>query len=298
MSALSKFPRRLLREPVFHFLVAGACIFVLARYAPSAPVAQPRHVEVTAADLARIQKNFQIFAGRAPRPEELEQLVQDYVLDEIMVREALDRGLDKGDTQIRQRLREKMQFVLEADKPQPEPTDAQLAEYLAKNAEYYQFPPQISFKQIFLSPSLRQEHLQSDAEALLEKLRAEGPDATPQGAGDPIPLPAEYRRAAVSRVELMFGKPMVEQLLKTELNQWQGPFESDLGLHLALVAERLESRVPDLEEVRDAVRREWLAEDSARRQEEAQEKLKGLYTISIAPMPKVTDKAKQAAAKE
>ena len=124
MSELSTSPRpfflRILREPVLHFVVLGAALFAYGRVAPEAAPLPERHIEVTPADLARLQKNFEVFAGRAPQPEELEELVQDYVLDEILVQEALSRGLDKDDPEIRQRLRQKMERFFRANYPENE----------------------------------------------------------------------------------------------------------------------------------------------------------------------------------
>jgi parvulin-like peptidyl-prolyl isomerase len=49
-----------------------------------------------------------------------------------------------------------------------------------------------------------------------------------------------------------------------EPGRWTGPVESGYGVHLVLVRERTEGGLPELPDVREVVRREWLA---ARRRE-------------------------------
>ena len=39
--------------------------------------------------------------------------------------------------------------------------------------------------------------------------------------------------------------------------QWFGPVESGYGVHLVFVEDRTEGRLPELAEIRDAVRRNW-----------------------------------------
>ena len=50
---------------------------------------------------------------RPPTETELKGLVDDYVREEIATREALAMGLDRDDTVIRRRLRQKLEFLVE-----------------------------------------------------------------------------------------------------------------------------------------------------------------------------------------
>jgi hypothetical protein len=65
------------------------------------------------------------------------------------------------------------------------------------------------------------------------------------------------------------------------IGRWQGPIESGYGLHLVFVAERTDGRLPELSEVREAVRRAW--DDDHRSQANAKfyRDLLGRYTVTI-----------------
>lgn len=59
------------------------------------------------------------------------------MLEEIYYRKALAMGIDQDDTIIRQRLRQKLEFLLEDTGAQVEPTDADLEAYIAANPEQF-----------------------------------------------------------------------------------------------------------------------------------------------------------------
>ncbi len=64
----------------------------------------------------------------------------------------------------------------------------------------------------------------------------------------------------IERAFRKFGKKFSEALLKTETGSWKGPIRSGFGLHLVFINEHIEGRVPELDEVRDVVARDWSAE--------------------------------------
>ena len=99
--------------------------------------------------------------------------------------------------------------------------------------------------------------------------------------GDPLPLPASLEGASESEVARLFGQQFTEGLATVETGRWSGPVQSGYGYHLVYVSERIEGRVPALEEVQAEVQREWM---SQRRQETVDglyERLAENYTIDI-----------------
>ncbi|MEQ1890112.1 MAG: hypothetical protein ABL951_13185, partial [Alphaproteobacteria bacterium] len=126
--------KRLLKEPLLHFLLLALMIF--AAYGVLAPPAaeKPDSIIVTA---SRIEQLAAVFARTWQRPaatEELKGLIDDYVKEEIYVREALALGLDKDDTVVRRRLRLKMEFLHDTEIDALAPSDAELDVYLKAHA--------------------------------------------------------------------------------------------------------------------------------------------------------------------
>jgi hypothetical protein len=199
----------------------------------------------------------------------LQGLVRDRVRDEVYCREAMALGLDKDDTVIRRRLRQKMEFVSDDIAAQTEPTDADLIAYLQAHPDAFRVEQRFTFRQVYLNPEKHGAHLARDTAQLLTQLNRAGGKADVSALGDSFLLEHTFTAAPASEVAKQFGEHFAAQLGELAPGQWQGPVESGYGVHLVLVSERTEGHLPALAEVRDAVRREW----ANARQMEANEKL-------------------------
>ena len=133
--------RRLLREPLLHFILLGLALFAVDA------VLRERTVEAAGEDIVvspgRIENLAALFAKtwrRPPTTEELGSLVDDYVLEEALYREGLALGVDRDDTIIRRRVRQKMEFLIDDVVEMVEPTEADLKTWLAENPGSYARP--------------------------------------------------------------------------------------------------------------------------------------------------------------
>src|SRR5262252_7362068 len=101
--------KRILREPLLHFLLLGALLFALDAWLhPQDVRVQSHRIVLTQDDLRQLAVQW-LAQGRAlPTPKELQSLVDQRVSEEILFREALNLGLDKDDEIIKRRLAQKM----------------------------------------------------------------------------------------------------------------------------------------------------------------------------------------------
>jgi len=128
---------KLLREPLVHFLLLGALLFLAFDVYGKRSDAAPGSIRVTRGEIAALAAGYEQTWLRAPTPKELDALIEDQVRGEIYYREAIALGLDKGDTVVRRRLREKLEFVSEDSAAQAEPTDEILRAHYAAHAEAF-----------------------------------------------------------------------------------------------------------------------------------------------------------------
>ena len=273
------------REPLFHFLLAGAALFLLFRVLNAGQTGAPRDIVITQARVEALAENFSRTWMRPPTAEELRGLVDDYVAEEVYYREAIAMGLDRDDTVIRRRLRQKMEFISEGVATAVEPTDAQLQEYLGRHAEKFLEPSRLSFQQVFLSSEKRGEAARGDAERVLAGLVAGRGGGDPQALGDPTLLPPALDSASPAEIANVFGSEFAAQLDEAPVGQWSGPVQSGFGLHLVRVDARTAGAMPTLEQIRPIVVREWQAEQKQQTNAAFLDQLRAKYDVRVEGAP-------------
>ncbi|MBY5326686.1 peptidyl-prolyl cis-trans isomerase [Rhizobium leguminosarum] len=245
-----------MREPLVHFLALALLIFAGYGLLGADTDDKPDSIVVTASKIEQMATVFTKTWQRPPTAEELKGLIDDHVKEEILVRQALEIGLDRDDTVVRRRLRQKMEFLNAADAETLTATEAELDAYLKANAATFEIDPMLAFQQIVLNPQRPGEAIEQKAAAILEVLLSQ-PAADPASLGDASLLPPELPLTSKTSIGQTFGADFAEELDKIPAGQWTGPVNSGFGLHLIRVTERVPGRVPTLDEVRDAVAREW-----------------------------------------
>jgi hypothetical protein len=274
--------RLLLREPLVHFLLLGAALFALDAWlrAPAA-TEQGGEIVVGEARIRNLAQNFRRTWQRPPTRAELDGLIQDYIREEVLYREALALGLDRDDTIIRRRLRQKMEFVSDEAAALATPTDQDLADYLAAHPDQFQVPPRATFTQVYLDPRRRTKTLDADAKRLIDALNAEG-SAKPEKLSDSLLLlEPHYEDVTKPVVSRLFGERFAEALFEQPVGRWVGPIVSGYGVHVV----RLDSTTPGgtaaLEDVRPLVEREWANVKRRELQEALYEKLRAKYQVTV-----------------
>ena len=273
--------RRLLREPLLHFLLIGTALFLLYGALNRGRSDAPREIVISEARVEAIAENFATVWMRPPTAVELKGLIDDYVAEEIYYREAIAMGLDQDDTVIRRRLRQKMEFISEGIADSVEPTDAQLQAYLESNAGKFASPAELTFRQVYLSAERRGDKVRADAEKLLAQLQAGAGLVDPADAGDPTLLPAEMVSASPQAIANAFGAEFAQQIDEAPVGQWAGPIESTFGLHVVRVDERVTGKSPTLAEIRPIVLREWQSDERRRQNSSFLAALRDKYEIRV-----------------
>lgn len=282
MKAPSSLPRRLLREPLVHFLALGAALFLLFAAVGRDEDAATRRIVVSPGAVEHLSAVFQRTWQRPPTPAELEGLVADHVREEILYREAVALRLDRDDVIVRRRMRQKLELLAEGLGRVAEPSDEELAAFLAGDPDRYRVEPRVSFQQVYVSRDRRGADAAAAATRLLAALRA-GED--PAVLGDPLPLPTTVRDVSLSEAGRQFGESFSEQLARLPVGAWSGPVESGFGPHLVLVEARSQPRLPALGEIRDAVLRDWQAARAEAASDELYRSLRARYDVVVETPP-------------
>ena len=271
------------REPLVHFLLAGAAIYGLyGLAAPDVVDEQANRITVTAGEVDWLAASWQKRWNRLPTPEERTGLIDEYVRETIFYREALAMGLDRNDTIIRRRLAQKLEFLSQDLIATVPPTEEELRAYFTEHGARYQLPSLTTFTHVFVDPDRRGERTLADAEAIRTALQEFGsPGEGAAQLGDPFMLQTYYPERSEREIAKLFGAEFARKLAQLEPGRWHGPVLSGYGPHLVYVESHSDTVPAEFAAVRERVRQDW--EDARRRvfEEEYYANLRARYEVVI-----------------
>ncbi len=189
--------RKLLKDPLVHFLLIGAGLFALSAWRGEWIRAGRERIVIGADQVAQVRDAATLLKGRAPTDDEVAALIEPTIRDEVLYREALALKLDQNDDEVRRRLVDKMNYLTQ-DTADPAPSsDAELREFYDRSPARFEMPELATFDQVFFSPAERGESVEADANAGIAALRSGRP---PEEVGDHTPLRASYENAPRDQV--------------------------------------------------------------------------------------------------
>jgi parvulin-like peptidyl-prolyl isomerase len=280
--------KRLLREPLLHFLLLGTGLFgFYALMQTGRPAIAPStEIRLSLDEIAQLTLVYQSQWRRPPTPQELARLVEEKVQQEILYREALSMGLDKDDEIVKRRMAQKMQFLAEDVAAAREPTTDELRSWFEKNQAQFAQPPRLSFRQLYFSPDRHGARARDDAEQALAKLAGQPVDAKiANSLAAPSMFQDYYRDRAPEYLGKEFGPPFALAVANLSPGSWQGPIESGFGWHLVFVDTVIPGRVPAFEEIESDVKTAWLGDQKRQAWHEAYAEMRAKYTVLLPGVP-------------
>jgi hypothetical protein len=287
--------KRFLKEPLLHFLAAGLGLFVLFGIVNRGERDADPNVVVVDHDalLTFVQYRIKAFNPALAKKkleslsdEELQRLIDDYVREEVLHREALAIGLDEDDYVIRRRLVQKLEFITEGlTEASIEVDEAALRRYFDANKTDYYVEPFVTFTHVFFAT---EDRPLDEARALAEKKlgelnRAGTPFSDAPKHGDRFLYHVNYVERTPDYVASHFGVPMAKALFELEPNDllWRGPFVSPYGVHLALLITNEPGREPELAEIEGRVREDAKRAMIQQKTDETVADIVGTYDVRV-----------------
>ena len=271
------------KEPLVHFLVIGAMIFVVFSVVNTEESTMDGNtIVVSAGDIARLSGNWSQKWNRPPTETELQGLIDSYIKEEVYYREALALGLDQNDTILRRRLMQKMEFLSNDLADLSNPDETALNQYFLANQDKYELPARVSFTHIYFSFDKHTNRILDDAGKVLADIRASAdPVSRSPEMGDSFMLQYDFTLETPFEVARLFGQDFAEQLFQLETDSWQGPVESGYGLHLVKINEKVEARMPELASAIDSVRTDYMFEQRQKTNKAIYERFRERYEIVV-----------------
>jgi len=302
------------QQPSLHFVLIGVALFAAYQWAETRPGADGKTIVVDRdALLTYLQYRARAFdlarsADTLDRLDEneLAALIDDYVREEVLYREALALGLDRNDFVIRQRLIQKLEFInRDLTEEMTELSDAEVQRYFAAHRDTYIQPAQIAFSQVFLGrqdneAEVSRDHegeggrdaVMSRAESILADLNAlQVPPREASRYGDEFSGGANQIDRSPEQVIDQFGQEFSEAVfaLEAQSDRWQGPLKSPYGFHLLLITESIPERMLELAEAEKAVREDARRERIDERNRAIIQEIVDAYDVKVTVQPASSD---------
>ena len=274
---------KLLREPLLHFLFIGAAIYLLyGVFAEPVVDETDKTIVVSAGEVEWMQTSWQKRWNRPPTAEEFDGLIQQYIKETVLYREALTMGLNKHDMVIRRRLAQKLEFLAKDLVALTPPTEDELLAYFDVHQASYQAPTLYTFTQVYFDPDKRGDATLDDAEKARATLIAQGDAIDDPGAlGDGLMLQNYYPEKDRTEIQRQLGSGFTETLVSLAPAQWHGPVLSGFGVHLVYVNSIDEPPPPVFAEVRERVTDDWSLARGEELNNQFYASLREQYTIVI-----------------
>jgi hypothetical protein len=257
-----------LREPLLHFVLIGAVLFGLD-YFIAGRADDPHTIVVDAAVDAEAKQTFQTSRGREPNAEELRALRQVWLDNEVLYREGLALGLDKGDIAIRERVIFKALSMVDANTKRPDVDEPTVREWFEKNRARYDQPARYDFQEAVLAGESSEAAVRSFVSALNS---GTAPDAE---AGLRV-----FTARPHGNVVQSYGEDFAAALVASPPGEWRA-IQSKEGWR----AMRLESIAPaqpaKFEQLQGVVLQDWTDAVMSEQRSAAVQALAKKYTIKI-----------------
>ena len=278
---------RLFTEPLIQFLIIGAAIY--GAYAMFATPEEDFRDTLVHVDSNRINAFISEWESRWNRPptrEEIDGLIQSYIREDVLYRQAVAMGLNEDDPITRRRMAQKLEFLTSDLAMMVQPAEGVLEQYFADNSEAYRSPDLMTFSQVFFDPDSREDSTLEDAAEALLKLQAAGvPTEESMLVGDGFMLQTDFVSVTATEAARQMGTGFVEAVVQLEPGSWHGPVLSGYGVHLVYVYSYEKSPPPVFEDVQAAVLENWQFEQREQFNADFLENLKTRYEIVIDEIP-------------
>ena len=288
------------KQPMVQFLITGGVLAALWWLVVAPESQDPKRIDVSARDIERFiqfrTRNFSTSASErfaAMTPSAQRSIINDYAREEALYRHALSLGLDDSDYVIRQRLVQKVDFIAN-EQSVGDPTEAELKAFFETHRDEFQTPALVTFAHVFLrkeaneGESIAEPSTDVTDHRALTMLATLNNSAVPAHSstqyGDRFPYRVNYVEQSEGVVASHMGQSAAHRIFELPVSDvWQGPIESDWGIHLIYKQAHLAAAQPDFLDVAQSVEMRWREEARIAARRLAAEQVLQEYEVVIGP---------------
>lgn len=263
---------KILRAPILHFAVIALSLFLL--YESLLP-ADKEEIIITRQTMNSLIRSEQEVRENPLSDEEIISLVQNYIDEEVLIREAYRQGLDRSNYRVRKQLLDLMRSGLNDNIQKP--SEEVLKEFYLENRDDFRIPALRNFKHVFFSNE--NSEIPEDLQSFLRYFEEQNSDFN--SAGDSYLNGFEFRHLSFEQCSIFFGREFAAALFDIPDSSWAGPIRSGEGIHYVLMEDVIPMQIPEYEDIKIYLGESYVYTKNREVQEKKILKLRESYRIVI-----------------
>lgn len=264
--------KKVLTNPLLHFAIIGTTLFFV--FQALLPYNQET-IEVNQQIIDALINADQEITQTELTEERKTSLIENFIDEEVLLREAYNMELYKNDSRVRKRLLSLMRSSL--TEIIPEPSLAQLRAYYDENNEKFKINESLTFETVRFA--FTSENIPKDHEAFLAKLQR---SSNPLQYSETTLYGNRSTRAGYQQIAMEYGREMADATFATQIDQWAGPISTRNEVVYFRVLEEHEGYLPEFETIQSYLQDDYYLTKSRELQQAKIEELKKKYKINIA----------------
>jgi len=273
--------RHFLKEPLVHFLLLGALLFLLYSFLnKDGENTEDYTIHIAKSDIQRLVKAYEKNWSISPDSATLQLLIDEEIKTEMLYREALRMNLDHNDEIIRRRLKQKYEFLVKDLVSLEQPSEQVLQTFHQEHPQIYQQAKTLSFSQIYFSPDKRNTP-QADARSFYEQVNQQPEPSAMDALGDSFHLQTYFAQKDQDAIRQAFGKQFADALFEVNQIGWLPPIESGYGYHVVWVHQLNAATLLPYEQIKENVFLDWQQQQQAVYNERLQKNLLEQYEVVV-----------------
>ena len=263
--------KKLFKDPLIHFLVLGTMLFVV--YGMLNIDENKNEIIIDDNLINELSAKWELKRDRNPNLQELMGLINQYVEQEVLYREALAMNLDHNDEIVKRRLAQKMEFISDGLSEVLQPTEKMSGDYFNEHKENYKKPSLYTLEHVYFKKDKRPQILDDVKKALASN--------NPKKFGDYISLNTAYENTSSVKIARDYGTTFAVALDSLPIGKWAGPVYSGFGVHIVYISKRIPAGYFTFNEVADKVTVDYNYDVSNDFKKELISSLLSNYTIDL-----------------
>lgn len=236
--------RRLAREPLLHFLLLGALVFG-ADQVITARRGDPQTIVISADVKKESTEIFKTGMKRDPSAADLKILLERWVDNEVLYREGLALGLDRGDSSIRERVIFKALSLTQSGLNLPKIERDGLRQWFEARHARYDAPVRVDFMEAVVNIERSAESLKPFVEALNGRGKSEVESSL-----------RVFKDRPRGNLVQGYGEAFTAALEQATPGEWQALASAD-GLRVVRLVQLTAGEPARFEAIEEAVYRDW-----------------------------------------